>query len=91
MLGKTYVHKMQVLVSIEDAKSLVKIFGVDYFNSIVLRNSDLELVNFPIKPSYMEVDRVKNFNRTLRKFKGNNHLIEFIKKQIYERQIFDST
>jgi hypothetical protein len=80
MFGKSYKHKMQVLLSISDAKQLVKIFGVDYFDVIQVRNSNLELIKLAIKPSYMEVDRFKNFNRTLTKLEGKGYLIEFIKK-----------
>ena len=68
MFGKSYRTKMQVLLNLEDSINLVKIFGVDIFDTINLRNSDMNIVKKDIQPSYMQLDRFKTFIKEMKKY-----------------------
>jgi hypothetical protein len=73
---------MQVCLNITDSIALVNIFGVDYFDTINVRDSGLEIIQKNIQPSFLEENRYKNFLKDIRKIAKENPSckFEFIKK-----------
>ena len=76
MFGKSYNTKMQVCLSLEDSIKLVKLFGTDYFTSINVRNSNLDIIKKDIQPSYMQENRINLFIKELKQI--NNKSKEFV-------------